>query len=129
MQGVPGSQGDDFGGCFRGGLGVRAAQGDEAGGVGVALAGAAEEVEYFAGVFREVGEGLQDVISQAGGFCFGGFGGAVFAVGEVLNKALPSTADGESPSLEGGEFVCEAGEVGVFCHGGYGRMFPNSFTS
>ncbi len=55
---MPGSQGDDFGGCFRGGLGVRTTQGDEAGRVGVALAGAAEEVEYFAGVFREVGEGL-----------------------------------------------------------------------
>lgn len=55
---MPGSQGDDFGGCFRVGLGVRTTQGDEAGRVGVALAGAAEEVEYFAGVFREVGEGL-----------------------------------------------------------------------
>lgn len=129
MQGVPGSQGDDFGGCSRVGLGVRATQGYETGWIGVALAGAAEKLEYFAGVFREVGEGLQNVVPQAGGFCFCGFGGAVFAVGKVLDEALPTTADGESPALEGGKFVCEAGEVGVFCHGGYGRIFPNSFTS
>lgn len=62
LQGVPGSQGDDFGGCFRVGLGVRTTQGYETGWIGVALAVAAEKLEYFAGVFREVGEGLQNVV-------------------------------------------------------------------